>query len=703
MRKLGGNLVTVAGGSKSKLITRVKSRPKLPPSTQLEDNENGIRGQLRNGQNISILLIEDNAGDARLVQEYFHDSNLYSATLKRVENLENGLEILSKCEINIVILDLNLPDSQGLETLQRVRHNFPHIPIVILTGFNDESTILAALQEGAQDYIVKGELTPNLLTNSIRYAIERHCIHEELDQKNMELSNLLNTIRAERDTVQKYLDIAAVILLVLDSNGIVTLINKHGQEILGYPEEDIIGQNWFEKFLPLTCRAEFQEIFEEIVSGQKELMHFSYDIPVITKSRVERLIAWKNELIFDDDGNIAGVLSSGEDITDRREGEEQLRATFEQAAVGIVHTAPDGQLLRINQKFCEMLGYSQVELTKLSFMDITHPDDRDSSFLLVQFLLAGKIPSIATEKRYIRKDGSILWANVASSLARDISGNPKHLITIVEDISDRKRAEEVLKEHQEHLEELVKDRTVELENAKVLAEEANQAKSDFLANMSHELRTPLNAIIGFSEVLKDEMVGPISTEQGELLNDILQSGVFLASLIEDLLDLSKIEAGQTTLEFSEFDIKDLLVNSLKLFNEKAKGHDIELNLEISGEIGKIVGDERRITQVVYNLLSNAVKFTPNGGKVGINVHNDENGIQVTVWDTGIGIAKEDLPKLFQPFRRLATQLSKTIPGTGLGLSYSKTLVEMHGGKIWVESELGKGSHFSFSLPREAEL
>src|SRR5271157_4443456 len=204
MRKLGGNLVTVAGGSKSKLITRVKSRPKLPPSTQLEDIENGIRGQLRNGQNISILLIEDNAGDTRLVKEYLQDAKWFSTTLMQVDRLKDGLEILCKDEIHVIVLDLNLPDSQGLNTLQKVIQNFPHIPIVILTGFNDESTILTALQEGAQDYIVKGELTPNLLTKSIRYAIERHRIHEELDQKNIELTNLLNTIRTERDTVQKY-------------------------------------------------------------------------------------------------------------------------------------------------------------------------------------------------------------------------------------------------------------------------------------------------------------------------------------------------------------------------------------------------------------------------------------------------------------------------------------------------------------------
>jgi PAS domain S-box-containing protein len=383
-----------------------------------------------------------------------------------------------------------------------------------------------------------------------------------------------------------------------------------------------------------------------------------------------------------------------------RETEEQLRATFEQAAVGVAHTDPNGQLLRINEKLCEMLGYSQEELIELTFMEITHPDDLETSLKLVQQLSAGEISSFSTEKRYIRKDGSVFWANVTSSVARDIWGKPKHLITMVEDITDRKHAEEALKENQEHLEELVEGRTAELENAKLLAEEANQIKSDFLANMSHELRTPLNAIIGFSEVLKDEMVGPVSTEQGELLNDILQSGEFLASLIEDLLDLSKIEAGETELELAEFDMQDLLANALKLFQEKAKKHDIELTLEIQGEIGKIEGDERRITQVVYNLLSNAVKFTPDGGKVGIDVDNADAEIRVTVWDTGIGIAKEDLPKLFQPFKRLDSWLSKAVPGTGLGLSYSKTLIEMHGGKIWVESELGKGSRFTFTLPRE---
>jgi signal transduction histidine kinase/ActR/RegA family two-component response regulator len=237
-----------------------------------------------------------------------------------------------------------------------------------------------------------------------------------------------------------------------------------------------------------------------------------------------------------------------------------------------------------------------------------------------------------------------------------------------------------------------------LRTAKEGAEAASQAKSEFLANMSHELRTPLNAIIGFSEVLLDKLFGDLNDKQEEYLNDIFTSGQHLLSLINDILDLAKIEAGKLELEPSRFDFREVLEGSLVMVRERAQSHDIRLSLEIADGIDTLVGDERKVKQILFNLLSNAVKFTPDGGRVGITAHTEGLEVQVAVWDTGIGIAPNDQERIFEEFQQVGGGLTAKAEGTGLGLALTRKLVELHGGTLSVESALGRGSTFTFTLP-----
>ena len=229
-------------------------------------------------------------------------------------------------------------------------------------------------------------------------------------------------------------------------------------------------------------------------------------------------------------------------------------------------------------------------------------------------------------------------------------------------------------------------------------EMANKHKSEFLANMSHELRTPLNAVIGFSEVLGEHMFGELNEKQSEYVRDIHDSGKHLLSLINDILDLSKVEAGRMELDVTTFDLPDAIANSLTLIAERAQRHGIDVRSSIDRAVGEISGDERKFKQILLNLLSNAVKFTPEGGSVTVTARRCDESIEVSVADTGIGIAAADHEAVFEEFRQVGNDYTKKSQGTGLGLALTRKFVELHGGRIWVASEPGKGATFTFTLP-----
>ena len=237
----------------------------------------------------------------------------------------------------------------------------------------------------------------------------------------------------------------------------------------------------------------------------------------------------------------------------------------------------------------------------------------------------------------------------------------------------------------------------EIEEKSRQLEVASQHKSEFLANMSHELRTPLNSIIGFSEVLSDRLFGELNEKQEEYLKDIYASGTHLLSLINDILDLSKIEAGRMELELTEFHLPTAIDNALMLVRERAGRRSIALHTNIDSQLGQIHADERKVRQVVLNLLSNAIKFTPEGGRIEVGAMPKDGFVEVSVSDTGVGIAPDDQEAVFEEFRQVGTA-DKKAEGTGLGLTLCRKFIELHGGRIWVQSQVGVGSTFTFTIP-----
>jgi PAS domain S-box-containing protein len=426
------------------------------------------------------------------------------------------------------------------------------------------------------------------------------------------------------------------------------------------------------------------------------------------------------------------VSFRGKARNDRRRAESLLRtgalqtAIFNSANFSSIATDANGVIQIFNVGAERMLGYTALEVMNL----ITPADLSDPEELIVRSkVLSAEFGTPITpgfealvfkasrgiediyELTYVRKDKTRVPAVVSITALRDAHEAIIGYLLIGTDNTARKQVEA----ERVKLEQRLQQKNAELE-------EASRMKSEFLANMSHELRTPLNAIIGFSEILRDGLIGELSEQQQRFISDIFSSGNHLLSLINDILDLSKVEAGKMTLELEPVEVWSLFANSLSIIREKAAARHIELSMDVPKELGSIQADARKVKQIVYNLLSNAVKFTVDGGEVKLSVSkvtrsevgcvdgswnfrsftlpdNDfEKFLRISVSDTGIGISPAGLDGLFNPFSQIDSGLARKYEGTGLGLVLLKNLAELHGGSVAAESEVGKGSRFTVWLP-----
>ena len=375
------------------------------------------------------------------------------------------------------------------------------------------------------------------------------------------------------------------------------------------------------------------------------------------------------------------------------ENEELFRTSFQYSPIGMCLTTLDGRFMDVNQALSNMLGYTSQEFREMHFNDITHPEDLEIGGDVLHKMLSGEIPNAEFEKRYLQKNGEPVWAQVNSTLLKDSAGKSLRFITHILNITERKRAEEALQQYAADLERRVEERTIELTHA-------NRAKSEFLANMSHELRTPLNSILGLSEALLEQSRGPLNEKQAQALQVIEASGTHLLSLINDILEVSKIEADKLKIYLDIISVKDVCESSLNFVRELAIKKSITLDFWNYQEVSTLYADPQRLKQILINLLNNAVKFTPEKGNVSLEVELDHehDQIQFFITDNGIGIAPDDLKKLFSPFMQVDSSLARQYQGTGLGLTIAYKLTELHGGSLQVESAVGKGSRFIVSLP-----
>ncbi len=397
--------------------------------------------------------------------------------------------------------------------------------------------------------------------------------------------------------------------------------------------------------------------------------------------------------------------------------------------------SPEGKIVTTNQAAQQLLGYPERALIGKPVSTLFTLEEQIRFEGIWRDCVAGKDLKGDIEATFSTKKGKSFPVSLSGSVMLNEEGAKLGVVCVARDLTERKRAEKALHKAKDELEVKVAERTKELartneelrieiaerkqvegqlKQAKETAETANKAKSAFLANMSHELRTPLNHIIGFTQLILDKHIGEMNEQQEEYLNDVFHSAKHLLSLINDILDLSKVESGKLDLELKKVNLKLLLENSLIMVKEKALKHGIQISLDMDAIPVEVDVDERKFKQIIYNLLSNAVKFTPDKGTIAVSAkrytgsenlnlklqhHEPARLIELSVSDTGIGIDPKYLERIFKPFEQIDNSTSRDYPGTGLGLSLTKSLVELHGGEIWAESEgLGKGSTFRFIIP-----
>ncbi|MCX6559388.1 MAG: ATP-binding protein [Candidatus Aminicenantes bacterium] len=388
-----------------------------------------------------------------------------------------------------------------------------------------------------------------------------------------------------------------------------------------------------------------------------------------------------------------------------RESERKYRELVENANSIILRWKPDGQIRFLNEFGQRFFGYTEAELLGRSVMGTIVPDaESDGRSLKPLMDEIGLNPSAHEQNvnENMRRGGERVWIAWTNKFTLDPRGRVTEILSIGQDITARKRAEEELRAMQAGLERRVAERTAELVVAKERAEESDRLKSVFLATMSHELRTPLNSIIGFTGLLLLDAAGPLNEEQTRQLRMVKDSGQHLLALINDVLDISKIEAGRFEIRDESFDLPASIRKVLLAVQPLADKKGLGLEARVAAEVGRIRSDRLRVEQILLNLLDNAVKFTDRG-EVSVDCRLDGERIVTRVNDTGIGIKPEDIASLFQPFHQIDGGPARLHEGTGLGLAISRRLVERLGGVLSVESRWGRGSTFQFTLPLGSDL
>jgi PAS domain S-box-containing protein len=474
-------------------------------------------------------------------------------------------------------------------------------------------------------------------------------------------------------------------VIATDTQGRVTYWNKAAEAIYGWKAEETLGKIISEITVPQISEKQAAEIMQALLVGKPWEGEFLSQ----RKNGSQFWIQIVNTPILDSQGNVIALIGVSQDISERKKAENQLyesdqqnRLLFEETPEAISLLDNQGRMIRVNHAFELLTGYAMTEVIGKTPLEVGLVAKDEFSNLLGMFKVAPELQleSPTAEFTLICKDGNL--RRVESNIFIVWQGEQENALITTRDVTTRKLAQETL------------------EMANVELGRALRMKDEFLANMSHELRTPLNAIIGLTQSLNDETVGPVNEKQNKYLRVIMESGEHLLELINDILDLAKIESGEVVLEKTAVSIRENCEASIRMIRQIAHKKKQSVEVTIDPQADYVAADQRRFKQMIVNLLSNAVKFTPEFGKLGLVVRFDDEhkNLLFEVWDTGIGISEGDLNRLFKPFVQVNSGLSRETGGTGLGLALVAQLAKLHNGRVDAVSQVGVGSRFILSLP-----
>lgn len=624
---------------------------------------------------LSILIVEDNSVDATLLRTMLGQSRLFITKLECAESLGEALSILAEDNFDVILLDLNLPDSKGLDTLVSIAGKYPRVALVVVTGEYSEDFGLEAIALGAQEYLVKGGYDKRGLTKSIYYAIER---------KKAELA-LLSAEQRYRTIFEN----SAVAITVADERRRLVSWNKFTESLLEMDKGDL----YLRPVKSLYPASEWERI-KSFDLKEKGMQHH-FETQMVKKGG--RLIEVDISLsaLRNSEGETIGSVCVITDITERKRiyeilerKQKNLQAIFDAAPVGMLLVDGSTIVKRVNYAVSQMLHREYSDIINRPLSDALGCVDciYDEQGCMHGVTWA-TCPWLRTIQEAHRAGRHVRDLEIHAHLKVDnadvtpwllVSAEPvtidghKRVVIAIDDITERKRAEEKLTE------------TMEL-------------KSQFIATVSHELRTPLACVKEAIAVILDGAAGKVNGKQGHFLDIAKRNIERLVGLINDVLDFQGLEARKTTLNIQQNDIDQVLGEVYETMAPSARSKNVDISIEPAGGMGQGRFDRDKIIQAVTNLVGNAIKFTPEGGRVCLSVRCEAEELAISVSDTGIGIPRDCLGRIFDRFYRVPRP-GDQVQGTGLGLAIVHKIVMMHGGRVEVESEQDHGTTFTIFLP-----
>jgi len=629
----------------------------MTTATRIEHRASISKNRLPS-ESIRVLLIEDNPGYSEIIRIMLDKIQGTRFELVCAKRLSEGLHHLGQNGMDIILLDLKLPDSQGIKTFDMVYAQAKSLPIVILTVTDNDEFALEAVQRGAQDYLVKEQVDAKTLVHAIRYAIERKRVEETLRETNLFLQNILESSDA-------------ISILYTDCEGTILYWNTGAENIFGYTAEEIIGRHTADILYPqddAETKQSIEEVKSFIVNNRQGT---SCEVREVTKDGRTLWINLHLTPRFDDHGQVIGILGIGQDITERKRMEEMLlnaaqewRATFDAISDVVCLVDSERNIIRCNKAMTDLLAKPFADIIGQSCCGFIHGTEKPIEGCPFERMR----DNLSTEAIVVQRGGQ--WFRISVDPLLNEEGNLIGGVHIMTDIT---------KEH-----------------------EIDKMKTELISNVSHELRTPLSTIQEGIALVSEGSLGPLHADQRDMLTRVKNNIERLSRLINDLLDMSKIEAGRMALKKSSVNISTLVEEVLSSFRDQAENKKITLITHIHNDILPLYIDGDKINQVLTNLIANSLKFTAAQGRITIGVKDKGTGVEISVADTGIGIAPKHMPGLFDRFSQFNREYGPGGRGTGLGLAISKEIIDRHGGRIWAESEVGKGSTFTFCVPRMTE-